>query len=131
MRNDVTIVRDGVICTGAAKSMYDEAGDEVLMVKVLKKKNAATNKLSAEASQNETKFIKRGVMMTATVETGNRARVRRPVICENTGMEFKSLSAAARYFFPHRRCEAVASQISRCCRNKKESINGMKFRYLQ
>lgn len=122
MKNDVTIVRNGVIYSGEATSMHDENGNEVLIMKVDRK-------------GRETKIVKRehkrATVRTLKTEPRESHHNTRRIVCKNATVEFNSLSEAAKMLYPDRNRNSMVSAISACCSGRTKSVHGLQFEYVQ
>lgn len=122
MKNDVTIVRNGVIYSGEATSMHDENGNEVLIMKV-DRKGRETKVVKREHKRTTVRTLK-----TEPRESHHNAR---RIVCKNATVEFNSLSEAAKMLYPDRDKGSMVSAISACCSGRAKSVHGLQFEYVQ
>ena len=121
MKNDVTIVRYGMIYSGEATSMHDESGNEVLIMKI-NRKTPETKVIRRESKRASVRTLK-----TEPRETHSNAK---RIICKNATVEFNSLSEAAKMLYPDHNKGSMVSAISACCSGRAKSVHGLQFEYV-
>jgi len=139
---EVKIIKDGMLWNCTAESMRDEAGSEILLVKMQNKNPAvAVDKKASEERFGPTKVkrVKRPARATkktvdpVVLEVKSPRNGRRggcvPVICKTTNVRFESLQEAARTLFPEVNTASAVAAICQCCRGNQKSTRGMQFEY--
>lgn len=87
----------------------------------------ANGKHSKETIQKIREASMTRVLPNTWKENVTRAIIERcakPIICNETGKEFESISAAAEYY------KVKPIQISRVCRGERYNVHGLSFSYI-